>query len=59
MTNSLLRMLTAMQNQINDAIRRVDNFGVNNHQDNAEQISDLQDMVIEQVYEKTLEDLDL
>lgn len=59
MTNSLLKQLTVMQNQINETIRRVDNFGVNNHLDNADQISDLQDMMIEQAYEKTLEDLDI
>ncbi len=48
-----------MQNQINATIRRVDNYFDNNHRDNAEQIADLQDMMIEQTYEDTLEDLGL
>ncbi len=59
MTNEIVKALKAMQESINDAIKRLDHLNGIQHTDNADQISDLQDLVLEEEYEKVLEDLDI
>lgn len=59
MTNEIVKALKAMQESINDAIKRLDHLNGIQHTDNADQISDLQDLVLEEEYQKVLEDLDI
>lgn len=59
MTKEIVKALKAMQESINDAIKRLDHLNGIQHTDNADQISDLQDLVLEEEYEKVLEDLDI
>lgn len=48
-----------MKEQINDAIQRLDRFSGNNHKENADQIADLQELVVDEAYTETLNDLGL
>ena len=60
MTNmQLQKTLTRMKEQINDAIQRLDRFSGNNHKENADQIADLQELVVDEAYTETLNDLGL
>ena len=59
MTKEIVKALKAMQESINDAIKRLDHLNGIQHTDNADQISDLQDLVLEDEYEKVLKDLDI
>lgn len=59
MNAQILKELKHMKDQINDAIRRLDNLNAVQHEDNATQIADLQDLAINAEYDATLAELGL
>ena len=55
----VVKALKNMNDTINDLVRRVDNMSYAHYQENAEQITDIEEIVVDGLYEDTLEEFDV
>lgn len=59
MTEDVVKEFAHMQQKLNSAVQRLDSLNNVQHLDNADQISDLQELMIDSIYDETLSDLGL
>lgn len=54
MEREILKAFKSQTDTINDLVRRVDNLAHDHYRENADQITDMQEIIVEGLYEDTL-----
>ena len=57
MNEDVLRELTTMKNTINNTIMRLNQFTDYGHKDNADQITEIQELIIDETYDNIIDDI--
>ena len=57
MNSELLKELTIIKNSFRDAIQRLNQFTDYGHKDNADQITEIQELIIDETYDNIIDDI--